>query len=280
MVQLSDYSVTVLVNNKVVPEKEGYVALCDGDNYELKLENNSNASCNAKIVIDGKDQGTFRMFRKGILILERPANESKLFTFVLVKEHGAASGHTAGDVTNGLISVTFTPEKQKQRDKESGFLFGSARGFGTSPFGAVPATSSGPNPDTPCFGAAQNSPTFSFGSKPVHENIEDETSCGGKADYEEGGTCLTGSSTQKFVKAAEIDLDEDNAKTIHLRLVGKPKLSDEDIVPLRSCEVSATPIPPPVFSSKGENSKAFVFDLIKECSVDVEIHKIHYNSLK
>lgn len=258
MVRLSCYSVNVEVAGLIQKEtKEGYVELPDEQQYVLRLKNWSNRCCDAKVLIDGKHQGMFRLAPKELLKLERPANSEQRFTFVLVKEHAAESGHVPGDSSNGLISVTFTPERQqteerKEKDRYEDVRYHPYRSiFRATPtkenwLENPPSTSSslfGSNASegSSMFGSSSNT-SFSFGSGACFGT--QTTQDGGRSErsYREGGTALTGSSGQSFSSAAKMELDERDAVTIHLRLVGKPK-----ITPLRDCrQPQSTPIPPPV----------------------------------
>lgn len=105
------YSVRVVGAQEI---ENGYVSVTHGQIYTLMLRNDHDTRCDAKVFIDGKEIGTFRIKAKGSFEITRPSSDSGCFTFF---EMGTSEFSQGGIATNqdlGLISVRFTPEKKQQ----------------------------------------------------------------------------------------------------------------------------------------------------------------------
>ena len=179
MAYLNDYSVRVTGG---MEDGSGYVLLPHGDTYGLCLRNSHDNRCDARVEIDGKHQGTWRINANGSITIDRPAHDDGLFTFYKANSaEGSQIGLEVGDSNLGLVKVTFTPEKT--RSFESGW-------------GGV------------VQGRAGGASAYSDGSKGL-----------GSRGFSAGGTGLSGQSSQQFGTAAEMDLDYSKSTTIHLRLV-------------------------------------------------------------
>lgn len=90
---------------------DGYVRMCHGTTYTIRLENEGRKRCDAKVEIDGHPVGTWRIGSQSFILLERPAHETGRFTFF---KAGSIEGEKAAIIRSentGLISVTFVPEK-------------------------------------------------------------------------------------------------------------------------------------------------------------------------
>lgn len=182
--KINDFSVTVKTGEEVWG---GYVKMQHGRQYNIRLNNDKPRRCDAKVVVDGKEVGIFRLGAYGSMVLERPANDTGRFTFYAVGTPEAQrAGITAGNDLNGLIQVTFTPEK-KQVVRERGDVHAAY-----------------PTMDSARPEAASRSyrPPASFGG-----------------DFGAGATGLSGKSNQEFVTVGEIDYDLSEQTTISLRLV-------------------------------------------------------------
>jgi hypothetical protein len=233
MVQLDGYSLSIMGGGwrGTAPEKDQLVPCEDGSTFMIVLKNGNNTPCEAEVTLDGKQQGTWVMKPHEQCILERPTHKKQLFTFVFVEKHGAAAGLTAGSPTNGLVSVKFTPEKKKPT-----FSFG----FGARTAEGCEGCEDMDGDDDVCEMAPAG---FSFGIK-----RRSGESRGATRSYKEGGTCLTGSSSQQFNSVKGLDLDHEAARSLHLRLVGKEPDSNS-ITPLTDCRgPRSTAVPPPVQS--------------------------------
>lgn len=117
MIPLTPFAVEV-VSKRSTKKMEGkggciYIAIPDGTEYGLKLINDHFASCDAEVHIDNQTVGTFRIKAKSSWVVERPANEARKFTFVKeTTKRAESAGIQAKDHDNGLVSVTFRPERE------------------------------------------------------------------------------------------------------------------------------------------------------------------------
>ena len=189
----------------------GYVELRHNTEYALRLRNDRNVAADAVVRIDGLEIGTWRIPAHQSILIERPANVDRKFTFYKL---GSVEGNQAGLERNsdlGLISVDFIPAKQV------------VRAFAPQTFGN-PCTKGG---DLEDIGAS-----YDTSSKGV----------GNTRSYSAGGTGLGDRSNQRFGQAQAIDRDYANQVTINLRLVA---VDEPAIVSLRSAVSS--PVPPSVY---------------------------------
>ena len=89
---------------------------------QIQTTNALNRRCVVELVIDGEGMGNFVLAPNQTYSFERPLKEAKLFTFMRVK-HAVAAEHNGSKLapkgtgikgnqeTNGLVQVTFVPEK-------------------------------------------------------------------------------------------------------------------------------------------------------------------------
>lgn len=88
-----------------------YYSLHHGSEYKVKMTNNTINRVNALLKIDGVQMGKWRIDPFSDIIIERPADNQRKFTFVKETSWEAISGDVIrGDSNNGLIEVTFIPE--------------------------------------------------------------------------------------------------------------------------------------------------------------------------
>jgi hypothetical protein len=95
-------------------EKDGYVEVPHGTQYTLTLINQKAQRCDATVVIDGKQQGTYRLNGNSQVRLERSAFDSGRFTFYQAGTSEATSSELdkVSRDNLGLVQVTFVAEKQ------------------------------------------------------------------------------------------------------------------------------------------------------------------------
>jgi hypothetical protein len=118
-----------------VERAHGYVVMAHGQTYKIVVANHVRVRCDANVRIDGKDVGTWRLHPNQNIVLERPANEPKLFTFYrAASAEGARVGVDVDREDQGLLSVAFTPEAQSMTPPEE---------FTTFAGGPVPRSFSG-----------------------------------------------------------------------------------------------------------------------------------------
>jgi hypothetical protein len=90
-----------------------YFFLPNHTEYSIVLTNSRPMPADAKIKIDGVSIGEWRLKPYDTFKIERPAEQSRKFTFIADHDFDARrAGVSANDSKNGLISVTFKPQKQ------------------------------------------------------------------------------------------------------------------------------------------------------------------------
>ena len=212
---LNDFSVRIPEGNEA---PGGYVEMRHGQTYTLKLRNSRNVRCDARVEIDGKHVGTWRIRTNSGITLERPAHDTGQFTFYkLGTPEASAAQLNGGDPNLGLVRVTFMPEKVYRYPT------------------AWPKWPSCPPypPQTPLpFRQYDWSASTKSLSMPMAGSYQSRSA---------GGTGLSGASGQRFVDAGHIDYDYSQQTVIHLRLVCK---DDHGPRPLTS---ASNPVPPRVW---------------------------------
>ncbi|WP_072622502.1 hypothetical protein [Spirulina major] len=131
--EINSFSLTIQ------PGKEtpnGYVELPHNTPYTLHLRNEHRQRCDAKVMIDGKPVGTWRIPAVSLITLERPVNDTGRFTFYAIATPEAQqAGLAAHDPNLGVVQVVFTPELPAPPPPASapfsaGYLAGSSRRAG------------------------------------------------------------------------------------------------------------------------------------------------------
>jgi hypothetical protein len=109
------YSLSILNSkDEQIPCSNGSFKLSHGTEYKVMLTN-SHSSCkaNAKVYIDGKRVGYFRLESKSVSVIERPdcAQKARKLTFFAVNsEEGRAGGLTMSPPELGKIKVEIQKE--------------------------------------------------------------------------------------------------------------------------------------------------------------------------
>lgn len=196
----------------------GYVELGHNQHYTLQLSNKRNVPCDAKITIDGKEIGTFRVNANSTVRIEHPEGDEGRFTFFKKGTSEAkSSGIESTDADlQGLVQVIFTPAKKTivlswpySYTITTTNDWNNYRKCLDSPFGSVQYT----NTSNVYCSSVSEPQAKSSGSILRGMNLNNIV---GK---EAGITGLTGKSNQEFVEAAAIDYDYEQQTTISLRLV-------------------------------------------------------------
>lgn len=183
---LNQFSVRIPEGQEI---SDAYVKMQHGTQYSIVLRNDRAVRCDAKVQIDGRDMGTYRINAKDSIRLERASHDNGRFTFYKVgSQEGYSIGLNAEDPNLGLVKVTFTPEIRPYQFSDGEIYY---RGLEK--------------------GISLNCQTFG-------------TSRGMTA----GGTGLSGYSDQSFTNASRIEYDYSQKTVIHLRLgaeqeVNKPR---------------------------------------------------------
>lgn len=92
--------------------ENGYVEMRHNTQYSLILKNHPWVPCDAEVVIDGIHVGTWRIESRGEIRIERPVHDTGHFTFFQVWTEEAEIAGITKHPDNGLISVTFKPQKE------------------------------------------------------------------------------------------------------------------------------------------------------------------------
>ncbi|MCX6875949.1 MAG: hypothetical protein NTW21_19395 [Verrucomicrobia bacterium] len=100
----------------IIPEGNnlgnGYVEMRHNTQYSLNLKNHRRVPCDAEVAIDGIHVGTWRIRERDEITVDRPVHDTGRFTFFEVGTEAARAAGIAKNTENGLISVTFKPEKE------------------------------------------------------------------------------------------------------------------------------------------------------------------------
>jgi len=126
----NNFSVVVEGGNE---SESGYVEMQHGQTYRLRLGNNQNRQADARVEIDGKLVGTWRIPQYQNIVLERPVNNNGLFTFYRLGTVEAQIAQLQAQHPDlGLIKVTFTPEKEFRREPQAVYRGACGRSFSTT----------------------------------------------------------------------------------------------------------------------------------------------------
>lgn len=167
-------------------EGHTYYSLHHGDEYKVKITNNTNDRVNALLKIDGVVMGKWRVGPYSDVIIERPADNQRKFTFVKENSWEAEQGSVIrGSDTNGLVEVTFIPELKTTVYADGKENFFESRGLFSAP-------------SSNCF---SNNWT--------------------NKSYSAGATVLGEGSAQTFGSASSIYEDQNRKVTRRVRLVVK-----------------------------------------------------------
>lgn len=91
----------------------GYVEMRHNTQYTVNLRNHRQVPCDAEVIIDGTHVGTWRVNARDEIRIERPVHDTGHFTFFELGTHEADRAEISRQSENGLISVTFKPEKER-----------------------------------------------------------------------------------------------------------------------------------------------------------------------
>ena len=223
-INAGDFSVTIHSQSvrKVNQHGYTYVALMHNTEYSLTLSNRSESRCDAHVNIDGRFVGVFRIEPYNNIFVERPIAHHRKFTFLQENSYSAEyDGVHPGRSTNGLVSVTFYPEKERYLGE------------------LVAAT------NNCAFGSrcSLRNESYTYGQKslssnnlsniPHAYNFNMDTRTMGEGDFSTGATVLGNNSHQSFNFIHPLtDIDHMKQRTIHFRLIvdneSWPMLDDDE----------------------------------------------------
>ncbi len=108
--ELNNFSLSISPGTEL---SGGYLQLEHNTQYNVVLANKRAMRCDAKVEIDGKHVGTWRLEEYDSIVLERPVHDTGRFTFYKLGSAEATKvGISQQDANIGLVKVTFTPEHQ------------------------------------------------------------------------------------------------------------------------------------------------------------------------
>lgn len=229
---MNDFSVRIPEGCEV---SGGYVELRHGQKYTLRLRNSRSVRCDAHVEVDGKHVGTWRIPAHGSFVLERPEHDTGRFTFYRLGTADAEAAQLDGsDPDLGLVKVTFTPERIRER-----------YGPGSPTWPGPPVYPPYPRwpwdrPPEPRYRPASWEYSKTVGS----DSTASKSLCASAMpSASPGGTGLSGESDQRFGVANRIEYDYSQETTIHLRLVCK----DDRRQGPRPLTSTSNPIPPRIW---------------------------------
>lgn len=245
-------------NIKYDEDSNGYVLLPHNEKYSINLRNFKKTRCEARVEIDGEHMGTWVLNPKESITLERGVEDTGYFTFFRVGSKKAAKAGLEEVHKNllGLVSVTFTPEKEKPIPVSYTFLpYNPDKWEPIKPWrnnkGLRKSTD-----DTAEYGAGEirigsssgiggsSARSFNYSTEVLDfaEPAVASADCAPMSgSLTAGGTGLSGDSDQKFITVAGLNLNKSEAVTINLRLV-----CAEQKEKVRPKKAYSTPVPPPI----------------------------------
>lgn len=117
MRKLNGYELSVLPvygTPKIKQSPEGYSLLPHNTKYSVKIANRNSNRCNATLIIDGKDMGTWRLDAGECAVIDRPSNNDGIFTFYKLGTSESKKVRLETNDYAGLVQVVFIPEKKRR----------------------------------------------------------------------------------------------------------------------------------------------------------------------
>jgi hypothetical protein len=211
--------------------KDGHVyyRLRHGDEYKIRMMNNTGEHVNAMIKIDSDTMGKWRIAPYQSVTIERPAHNSRKFTFVkeasdAAREGGVRQGSESS--ANGLVEVTFIPMVDKRPDSMRFTGFPLTNSLGAKSFGGdireQSVWRSSANSDNSANSAMMNSrgleSQYAMNSVTESDTFGEESARmsdrKSKSTYESGATVLGEDSIQQFGRASRYFVESKDRKVI------------------------------------------------------------------
>ncbi|XP_066282953.1 uncharacterized protein [Branchiostoma lanceolatum] len=214
------YRVGIVGGKHYEIDGEEFVEMDHGSSYRIRLTNTHPRPCDAQLAIDGKEVGTWRLDPRQEVELERPEDEQMCFTFFSTRMAPAEAGIRRGEEENGLVQVTFTPEKRRE---ERTAVKDPYRGGDTV--------------------AGDDTASSDSSSQDEDEPFRSDT----PLNWSSGATALQGVSRQEFEQVeGEMERDEEAQVIMILRLVARTdaprvEVSSAPVKPLMSKRPRAVP---------------------------------------
>jgi len=186
------------------------VLLKEGQKYKLQLTNNVNSQCNCIVTIDGKEIGIFRLKPYSRYTIERPVNDVGYFTFYKDINDPLKPTSTANPAdAKGIITARFIPEGYGRQNRKNRKVIApsnsSAGGIG------IPNVENDEDKYSDPYEGSSGRRSKSGKFREYNDAKED-------AQLVKGITKFEGESLQQFTTVNNIQLAENAAITITLRL--------------------------------------------------------------
>lgn len=114
-----------------LPRASGHILIGHRQQYTIVLRNRSSLRCDARVLVDGKEVGCWRVDGNSQIEVERPVNDTGRFTFYMLGSNEARRTGLSATELVGLVSATFMPELPPQRTHEDAHVRYSPRRGGT-----------------------------------------------------------------------------------------------------------------------------------------------------
>ena len=243
-----------------------YVTLYNNTEYKLQLTNDRSTDCMAEVYIEGDQIGIWFIPAHNNIIIDRPANIARKFTFFKETDIRAINvGVTPGNTFNGVIKVIFYPKRnyipiiseayqpnnpiiQRTQIPISRGLYNSSPvssplnvsqdSYNSSPVSSPLNVSQGSyNTQLNALQGSYNSQLNNSQMLPLsprHIN-----------SYQSGSTILGSQSNQTFgfrKRFSDDEIDWSNKTEIVIRLIVKSPSDNREFISIR--DISSQPIPP------------------------------------
>ncbi|VBB18797.1 hypothetical protein YASMINEVIRUS_1329 [Yasminevirus sp. GU-2018] len=221
-----------------------YYSVPHNKEYAVRMINNSDLRVNATLKIDGEVMGVWRINQYADVIIERPSHSNRKFTFVKESSWQAGMGGVKqGDVKNGLVEVTFTPEKRTlvYNDFESPYINSS---FSDSLSMGANRGSFGAQLESQGFSGSRK--LFSDSASSHRESTNQMFNSAPRVNYSAGATVLGDDSSQRFGTASHMIEDTTRSVTKRVRIVVAENRKPYTSIKKPSVDVYDDPVPPPI----------------------------------
>jgi hypothetical protein len=97
-----------------LPRTSGHILIGHRQQYTIVLRNRSSLRCDARVLVDGKEVGCWRIAGNSQIEVERPVNDTGRFTFYMLGSNEARRAGLSASDALGLVTATFMPELPPQ----------------------------------------------------------------------------------------------------------------------------------------------------------------------
>lgn len=244
MVQLNGFTVAIVTDgdqDKLKRADGDYVAIDNNTEYKLKLSNYRNTDAMAEVFIENDNVGTWFIRSNDSIVIERPADTNRKFTFMKETDSRAIrAGVIPGESTNGLVKVVFFPKKptpivmtspKYESIRSARSLVSPQPSFRSQSMSPPRSAPISPPRSAPMSPSRSQQPVTSQSlamSQPRYESRA-VSSFRPVSQYESGATVLGDISNQEFSTMRRFndnEIDWSNKTTITIRLVVRTNYRD------------------------------------------------------